>query len=49
MPIKDSDARQKACVINPAGKLFELANGKKEIATPVKVKSVTTQNDVFNY
>ena len=45
MPMKDIDAHHKLCVIDSYGKLFELENGKKEIAMSVKVKSVTTNND----
>lgn len=42
--LKDIDARQKVCLIDPSGKLFEATNDKTEIATPVKVKSVTSQS-----
>ena len=47
MPIKDIDANEKMCVIDSDGKLFELANGKKEIAMSVKVKSVTTRGGAY--
>ena len=44
MPIKYIDAHGNLCVIDSDGKLFELENGKKEIAISVKVKSVTTND-----